>query len=84
MKNIIKSIIIFFIPINLFEHAIFEFRSKLGRLLSSNLILNLNNNNYINLGCGNNYVDNFINVDFYGTKDIDYEMDLRIPFKIES
>ena len=40
--KIIKKIIIFFIQIKLFEHAIFEFRSKLGRLLSSNIILNLN------------------------------------------
>ena len=84
MKKIIKNIIIFLIPIELFEHAIFEFRSKLGRLLSSNIILNINNNNYINLGCGNNYIDNFINVDFYGTKNIDYGLDLRFPFKIES
>ena len=83
MKKIIKNIIILLIPIELFEHAIFEFRSKLGRFLSSNIILNINNN-YINLGCGNNYIDNFINVDFYGTKNIDYGMDLRFPFKIES
>ena len=84
MKKIIKNIIIFLIPTELFEHAIFEFRSKLGRLLSSNIILNINNNNYINLGCGNNYIGNFINIDFYGTKNIDYGLDLRFPFKIES
>jgi len=84
MKKIIKNIIIFFVPIELLEHAIFEFRSKLGRLLSSNITLNLNNNNYINLGCGNSYKANFINVDFYGTKNIDYGIDLRFPFKIES
>ena len=84
MKKLIKKIIIFFVPIELLEHAIFEFRSKLGRLLSSNIILSSNNNNYINLGCGNTYKVNFINVDFYGTKNIDYGMDLRFPFKIES
>ncbi len=84
MKKIIKEIILFFMTIELFEHAKFEFRSNLGRLLSSNLKLDSNNNNYLNLGCGDSYKDNFINVDFYGNKKIDFGMDLRFPFKIES
>ncbi|MAE08890.1 MAG: hypothetical protein CL661_09050 [Bacteroidetes bacterium] len=84
MKKIFKKIIIFFIPIELYEHAKFEFRSKLGRILSRSLILNSTNANYINLGSGNSYVNNFINVDFFGNKMIDYGMDLRFPFKIES
>ena len=84
MKKIIKEIILFFMTIELFEHAKFEFRSNLGRLLSSNLKLDSNNNNYLNLGCGDSYKDNFINVDFFGNKMIDYGMDLRFPFKIES
>ena len=84
MKKIIKEIILFFMTIELFEHAKFEFRSNLGRLLSSNLKLDSNNNNYLNLGCGDSYKDNFINVDFYGNKKIDFGMDLRFPFKIET
>ena len=84
MKKIIKKIIIFFIPIELYEHAKFEFRSKLGRILSRSLKLNSTNANYINLGSGNSYVNNFINVDFFGNKMIDYGMDLRFPFKIET
>jgi len=84
MKKIIKEIILFFMTIELFEHAKFEFRSNLGRLLSSNLKLDRNNNNYLNLGSGNTYKDNFINVDFFGNKMIDFGMDLRFPFKIES
>ena len=84
MKKIIKKIIILFIPIELYEHAKFEFRSKLGRILSRSLKLNSTNANYINLGSGNSYVNNFINVDFFGNKMIDYGMDLRFPFKIES
>ena len=84
MKKIIKEIILFFMTIELFEHAKFEFRSNLGRLLSSNLKLDSNNNNYLNLGCGNSYKTNFINVDFYGNKNIDFGMDLSFPFKIES
>ena len=84
MKKIIKGIILFFMTIELFEHAKFEFRSNLGRLLSSNIKLNTNKINYLNLGSGNTYKDNFINVDFFGNKMIDYGMDLRFPFKIES
>ena len=67
--------------IELFEHAKYEFRSNLGRLLSSNLKLNTKKINYLNLGSGNTYKDNFINVDFFGNKMIDYGMDLRFPFK---
>ena len=84
MKKIIKNIIIFFIPIELFEHARFEMKSKLGRLLSRGLKLNRKNNNYLNLGCGDVYEENFINIDFFTNKQIDYGMDLRFPFKIES
>jgi len=84
MKKIIKKKIILFIPIELYEHAKFEFRSKLGRILSRSLKLNSRNANYINLGSGNSYVNNFINVDFFGNKMIDYGMDLRFPFKIET
>jgi len=84
MITIIKKIIIFFIPIELYEHAKFEFRSKLGRILSRSLKLNSKNANYINLGSGNSYVNNFINVDVFGNKIIDYGMDLRFPFKIET
>ena len=84
MKKIIKKTIILFIPIELFEHLRFEIRSKLGRLFSSSLKLNSTNANFINLGSGNSYDNNFINIDFFGNKKIDYGMDLRFPFKIES
>ena len=84
MKKIIKEIISFFMTIDLFEHAKFEIISKLGRIFSRDLKLNNTNTNFINLGCGNSYVNNFINVDFFGNKMIDYGMDLRFPFKIES
>ena len=68
--------------IELFEHAKFEFRSKLGRILSHSLKLNIANANFINLGSGSSYVNDFINIDFFGNKMIDYGMDLRFPFKI--
>ena len=70
-------------PIELYEHAKFEFRSKLGRLLSRSLKLKSKNANFINLGSGNSYVNNFINIDFFANKMIDYGMDLRYQFKIE-
>ena len=84
MITIIKRILIFFIPIELYEHAKFEFRSKLGRILSHSLKLNIANANFINLGSGSSYVNDFINIDFFGNKMIDYSMDLRFPFKIET
>lgn len=84
MKKIVKNIIIFFIPIELIEHARFEIRSKLSRLLSRSLKLNIKNNNYLNLGCGDVYKDNFVNIDFFTNKNTGYGMDLRFPFKIES
>ena len=84
MKKILKEIISFCMTIELFEHTLFEFRSKLGRILSRSLKLNSTNSNFINLGSGNSYVNNFINVDFFGNKMIDYGMDLRFPFKIET
>ena len=84
MITIIKKIIILFMPIELYEHAKFEFRSKLGQLLSRSLKLKSKNANFINLGSGNSYVNNFINIDFFGNKMIDYGMDLRFPFKIET
>ena len=84
MKKIIKEIILFFVTIDLFEHAKFELISKLGRIFSRDLKLNKTNTNFLNLGSGNSYVNNFINVDFFGKKMIDYGMDLRFPFKIES
>ena len=84
MKSIIKKIIFFFIPFELFDHARFEFKSKLGRLVSINLKIKKNDINYLNLGCGSSYKNNFINVDFFGKKPIDYALDLRFPFKIES
>ena len=43
-----------------------------------------NNERIFILGSGNSYVNNFINVDFFGNKMIDYGMDLRFPFKIET
>ena len=43
-----------------------------------------NNKRIFILGSGSSYVNNFINIDFFGNKMIDYGMDLRFPFKIES
>ena len=84
MKKIVKKIINLFMSIELFEHLRFDVRSQLGRIFSPSLKLNSTNANYINLGSGNSYVNNFINVDFFGNKMIDYGMDLRFPFKIET
>ena len=43
----------------------FEFKSFIGRMFSGKLKLDMRQRNYINLGCGSNIKDNFINIDFY-------------------
>ena len=68
MFTILKNFILYFMPIELFEHLRFDIRSKLGRLLSRSLKLNSKNANFINLGSGNSYENNFINVDIFGNK----------------
>jgi len=84
MAAIFLPISILFLPIELIEYAIFELRGKIGRLFSTNLKLDINKKNYLNLGCADMYKDNFINVDYFDNGKIDYGMDLRYPFKIES
>jgi predicted SAM-dependent methyltransferase len=84
MKKIIKNAIFKLIPEELFEFARFEYGSKLGRYFSRNLTISKDKKNYINLGSGNIYIKNMINVDFFSNKNKDYGLDLRYPFKIES
>jgi len=66
---------------------LFELKSWLGRIfITSKPKLN-DNENYLNLGCGGNYVDGYINADFfYGFKfwkkdtlKREWQLDLRYP-----
>ncbi len=83
MRHIADKLLRKLIPNELLEHMVFEGKSCFGRLLAKSLKTNKKNTNFINLGCGNVYVKEMINIDFFGTKEADYHMDLRFPFKIE-
>ncbi len=84
IKKIIKGILLIFIPKSLFEFARFEYSSKFGRLFAKDLIVDKNKKNYINLGSGNIYIKDMINIDFFLNKNKDYGLDLRYPFRIEN
>ena len=65
---------------------LFELKSWLGRKFIDNKPKLKDNKNYLNLGCGSNYVNGYINADFFyrfWKKDIlkrEWQLDLRYPF----
>jgi len=75
---------LFFLPSYIFSMAIFESGAYFGRFFSKPLRINRGAQNYINLGCGPVLLTGFINIDFFGSKGVDYEADLRFPLKIAS
>jgi predicted SAM-dependent methyltransferase len=67
--------------------ALFELKSYIGRkILKKKLKLN-ENFNYLNLGCGDNYIEGYINADFFTRLKFwsknqlkrDWQLDLRFP-----
>jgi len=72
--------------------ALFEIKSWLGRKFINNKPKLKNGQNYLNLGCGNNYVDGYVNADFFyrykfWKKDIlnrEWQLDLRYPLNCEN
>ena len=70
--------------------AIFELKSWLGRkFIDSNPKLK-SGENYLNLGCGSNYVEGYVNADFFRfrfwKKDllkIEWQLDLRYPLECQ-
>jgi predicted SAM-dependent methyltransferase len=83
-KDKIKKIIFWVVPVSVFMLAKYEYASRIGRLFSKKLVIDKSKKNYINLGCGNIYIDKIINIDFFTTKKKDYGLDLRYPFRIDS
>jgi SAM-dependent methyltransferase len=79
----ISSRALFFLPESVVRAVGFETFSYFGRVFSKRLPVRPGKN-YINLGCGPNHVDGWINIDFFGVKGIDYPADLRYPLKIDS
>lgn len=81
----LKSIatrVLFFIPPPVLASVYFEVASFLGRLWSRPLPLQSGRRNFINLGCGPRVVEGLINIDFFGTRGIDFGADLRYPLRI--
>ncbi len=83
MENLIKTIL-FFMPDNVLDPALFELKSCIGRLFSRRLQTDPSGPVHINLGSGNMPRAGFVNLDFFFTKNIDYGADLRFPLRINS
>ncbi len=71
-----------FIHKNIISLVGFEFKSLLGRLLTGGLKVDRTKKNYLNLGCGSVIAKNFINIDFFFNKSIDFGADFRYPLRI--
>lgn len=70
--------------------AFFEFKSWLGRVFINGKPKLKSGENYLHLGCGSNYVDGYVNADFYrfkfwkkDFKKIEWQLDLRYPLNCE-
>ena len=82
MKRAVEKTLSRVLPTELWQHIAFECRSLMGRSFGKGLRPDPEKANYINLGSGSVYVGGMINIDFFGTRLVDYEMDLRFPFRI--
>ena len=75
--------------LNLKDFLLFELKSWIGRNFIRNKPKLKNSENYLNLGCGDNYIEGYINADFFcrfkfWKKDIrklEWQLDLRYPLQ---
>lgn len=77
------NILFFYFPKNVRDLLYFELFSFFGRLFTGRLKLDKNKKNLINLGCGDIIAKDFINIDFFNMRGLDYMADLRYPLKID-
>jgi predicted SAM-dependent methyltransferase len=86
MKSIKKIIfrLIFFVPNYILEIWVFEARSFVGRTFTGSLKIDPSKENLINLGAGTILPPEFINVDFFFERKIDFTCDLRYPLRIQN
>ena len=82
--NFLLAKALFAIPDKARKILCFETVSWLGRLLTPPLRFKDNAPRYLNLGCGDNIIDGFINIDFFTARSVDYGADLRSPLKLAS
>ncbi|MEY8211134.1 MAG: hypothetical protein RPT00_02640 [Gammaproteobacteria bacterium] len=80
----IKKNLFRFLPKDILMLVRFEYLSKVGRFFSKRLKVDKERMNYVHLGCGNTYIEEMINIDFFSNQNKDYGLDLRYPFKIDS
>ena len=72
--------------------AFFELKSWLGRKFINSKPKLKSDENYLNLGCGNNYVEGYVNADFFyrfkfwkkDTRKLEWQLDLRYPLKCQN
>ncbi len=83
MKKLFR-LLFFWMPNSAFGNFYFELKSAIGRLMQSDLKVDPEAENYINLGCGSIIHEGMINIDFFFEKGIDYGADLRYPLRIPS
>ena len=76
--------LLFFLPRPTAGMVAFEIVSLLGRLLQRPLRRGPDLPRYLNLGCGDQILAGFLNLDFYTTPNIDCGADLRFPLALES
>ena len=71
---------------------VFEFKSWIGRHFKNNKPIDINaSQNYLNLGCGDNYIKGYINADFFyhykfwkkSIKRQEWQLDLRYPLNCD-
>lgn len=76
--------LLFFLPGPTQGTVAFEIVSRLGRLLQRPPPGGPDAPRYLNLGCGDQILAGFLNLDFFTTPKIDYGADLRYPLALES
>jgi len=72
--------------------ALFELKSWLGRNFTKSTPRLKEDKNYLNLGCGSNYVDGYVNADFFyrfkfwkkDTRKLEWQLDLRYKLNCEN
>lgn len=77
--------------LSLKKHTLFELRSWLGRRFLNTKPELYHGKNYLNLGCGSNVADGYVNADFFyrfkfwkkDVKKLQWQLDLRYPLNCD-
>jgi predicted SAM-dependent methyltransferase len=69
--------------VSLYDQWRFEAKATVGRFFARKLY-QFDSLKYLQLGCGDNRFDGFLNTDSFQNKDVDLNIDLRFPLPLES